>query len=337
MLSEHHYVTYFDSGYLPRGLLLIKSLRDNGDSSQIWILALDQFVFDTITSLQLPNVSVFSENDLENCYPQLRDVKNKRTRMEYVFTRTPFVMKYVAEHQNNQNAVVIYLDADLYFTGNPESVIKELAEYSIGIIPHAYSKRLASKLAKYGKYNVGWVGIKNNFQGMQCLNWWSQKCLEWCGDTPKDGAYADQGYLDQFEEKFDGVKILRNPGFNLAPWNDSKTKLVKTNREIFISPNIPLVFFHVHGLKKYGKFYVNAELVYRHLADKSIREFVYRTYCEQLEEIQGNLQSNIPLIKPKRGVGLRGLFFRTQKQLFVLISILLGNFTTVETKNSPNN
>ena len=39
-----------------------------------------------------------------------------------------------------------------------------------------------SRLLRFGTYNVGWVGARNDPDGFEAVTWWRQKCIEWCHD-----------------------------------------------------------------------------------------------------------------------------------------------------------
>jgi hypothetical protein len=40
--KTHSFVTFFDSGYLSRGLALIESMREQGDSSSVLVVCIDE-------------------------------------------------------------------------------------------------------------------------------------------------------------------------------------------------------------------------------------------------------------------------------------------------------
>ena len=59
---------------------------------------------------------------------------------------------------------VTYLDGDLFFFVSPAIIYEELEDASVAIIPHRYPPKLA-RLRKFGTYNVGWVGARNDSDG----------------------------------------------------------------------------------------------------------------------------------------------------------------------------
>ncbi len=321
----HAYCTYFDSGYLSRALALIESLRSHGDTSTVWVMALDDEVPRRLAELALPGVEVITVAELEAEVTELAALKATRTRMEYYFTCTPLLVRHVMG-RSEPGTSVAYLDADLFYFGSPDSVFAELGSGSVGIIEHRYPARVAKRLAKYGRFNVGWVGFADDERGRACLDWWGERTLEWCSDTPQDGKYADQGYLDQFPVLFEGVSILAPVGMDAAPWNSRRWRWTTSSTGVEVGPD-PLVFFHFHGLRRVGSWWITAQLLYGAPIGRVLRDRVYRPYVRALERWDAQLGS---AGRPAaRGTGVRGVLFRAQRSGLAALSIVTGNAVRV--------
>lgn len=323
--DERIYCTYFDSGYLSRALTLFESLREHGDDSKIIVLALDAQVQEFFDINPQTNIEVISISILEVIEPRLPALKMSRSRMEYYFTCTPLLIKFALTQTTSSQALAIYLDADLYFFANPDRVLADLKGGDVGIIEHRYPKHRAEKLAKYGRFNVGWVGFRNTPEGRRVLDWYLEKTLDWCSDIPDSGRYADQGYLDWFPE-FEKVQVLTNPGFNVAPWNTSRHSLTLKNGEV-VSDGFPLIFFHFHGVRKVGKRYTTSQLIYGSPLNKVLRKNVYLPYVNRLDYFD-HVVSGVLVAESrikKRGNGISGLLSRVRKKVFDAITIAGGN------------
>ena len=319
------YCTYFDSGYLSRGLALIESLRRHGDDSPVWVLALDQAARDYLDAAAIPGVTALGIDDLEDAVPELLLLKTERSRMEYYFTATPLLVRWVMDRVAQPGTVAIYLDADLFFFDDPDLVLDSLRDGSVGIIEHGYPPARAAKLAKYGRFNVGWVGIRDDAAGRACVDWWAASTLEWCSDTPSEGRYADQGYLDRFPELFDGVVVLPSKGFNLAPWNTAGRQLERQDGGVMIDGRDRLVFVHFHGVRRVGDWYVSSQLIYRSPMSAVLRS-LYAEYTQNLDDVERRLAGALPppAVRP-RGRGIRGLAARARKWAVDRLSIATGN------------
>lgn len=328
MQARHAYCTYFDSGYLARGLTLIESLREHGDDAPVWVMALDEATKTYLDDAALPGVHAITVGDIEAVEPGLAAVKAGRSRMEYYFTCTPLLIRYVMKSYGGVPTSVIYLDSDLYFFDDPQQVLDAMGDGSVGIIEHKYSPLLARRLAKYGRFNVGWVGFAADERGRACLDWWGASTIEWCFDTPEDGRYADQGYLDAFPERFEGVSILEPLGLNLAPWNTARHRLTVGSDSRVRVDGDPLVFFHFHGLAAAGRRYVTSQLVYGARLGRVLRHWVYEPYVRRLDHFTAIVAAS-PLIPhtsvATRGTGARGALFRALKAVVRVVTIVSGS------------
>jgi hypothetical protein len=284
-------------------------------------MALDDEVRTRLAELALPGVEVITVADLEAEVPELPALAMQRTRMEYYFTCTPLLIRHVMRRSADGMSVA-YLDADLFFFDRPDSVFQQMGDGSIGIIEHRYPVRLERRLSKYGRFNVGWVGFADDERGRACLDWWGERTLEWCFDTPEDGKYADQGYLDRFPELFEGVSVLAPLGMDAAPWNSRRWRWSASDSGVRVGAD-PLVFFHFHGLRRVGSWWVTAQLVYGAPIGRVLRERVYRPYAQALDRWDARL--GVSARPASRGTGLRGALFRAQKSVLAVVSIVTGN------------
>ena len=61
-----HYVTLFDSLFLPQGLALHMSMERHAGEYTLWILCVDDESFDVLGRINLPNVRLLQISSLEN-------------------------------------------------------------------------------------------------------------------------------------------------------------------------------------------------------------------------------------------------------------------------------
>ena len=272
--------------------------------------------------------------ELEAAEPALPALKRERSTMEYYFTCTPLVIRYVMNQQRGDSTVV-YLDADLYYFDEPRLAIEAMGSDSVGIIPHRYPSALERRLQKYGTYNAGWVAFRSDVDGRACLDWYAASCIEWCSDTPENGRYADQGYLNQFSGRFKSVAILGDSGLDVAPWNTSRYTFSQTpSGGVRMDGAVPLVFFHFHGVRRVGSWWVTSQLIYQSPMGKALRAAVYRPYLKHLDEVERALVASGRAPKKraaKRGAGIRGVIGRLRKTVVDLLTIATGNAVRVGT------
>jgi len=274
--EAYNFCTYFDTNYLARGLSLYRSLEENCGNFQLWILCMDENVYRILSEMALPKAALISILDLEAGDAELAEAKKNRSRIEYYFTCTPSLALYIL---NNFKEVdfLTYLDADLYFFDSPSAIFEEIYGCSVAIIEHRYSDKNKEK-AVHGVYNVGWLSFRRDENGMACLNWWRQKCNEWCYDRVENSRFADQKYLDEWPARFKNVFVIKNKGANLAPWNISNYSVSIRQGKVFIDEQ-PLVFFHFHGLKRFfSRCYIMGLGIYRVKITETMRRYIYKPY-----------------------------------------------------------
>jgi hypothetical protein len=219
----------------------------------------------------------------------------------------------------------IYLDADLYFFDDPQRVIREIGDSSIAIIEHNYPWFLETLAKKYGKYNVGLLGFRNNQEGGKALDWWAGQCINWCHDYPEKGKYADQGYLNSLPKLSPNLMVLTNRAFNLAPWNTAASSVQLKRGKVFVGKN-QLNFFHFHGLKKMGSFWVSSQMNYLSPLPRPIFNKIYKPYIRHLEENykRTSISMNPRNLIERKSRGARGFMSRTARLVFAGLSLVLG-------------
>ena len=245
----HHFCTYFDTRFLLRALALHQSLQCHAQPFTLHALCLDQMSDQTVLRLNEPTLRPITLEDLESADDELKQVKPTRSQVEYYFTCTPALTRHVMNRQPDAD-VVSYVDADLYFFSSPAPVFDEMRDANVLIIGHRYPPALAH-FQRYGKYNVGLVSFRRSAVGLACLQSWREQCLQWCYERIEDGRYADQKYLDDWPQRFDGVVELQHKGANLAPWNLTNYKLTIRDGRVWVDDD-PLIFYHFHRLKSVG-------------------------------------------------------------------------------------
>lgn len=241
------YCTYFDHHYLPRGLALHESLSRVGGAFELWVLCLSDACHEWLETRGLAGVRLITLAEFEAADPDLLRIKPTRSIVEYYFTCTPSLVRFVLG-QSPQVDSVTYLDSDLYFFRDPEPVFVEAGAKSVAIIAHRFGVKYRH-LENTGIYNVGWVTFRRDANGAACLSWWRERCLEWCYDRIEEGRYGDQKYLDQWPALFQGVIAIENKGANLAPWNMANYTLQERDGKLWVD-NDELVFFHYHGFRQ---------------------------------------------------------------------------------------
>ena len=281
--NKNYFCTFFDNRYLVRGLALHESLsRVSTEEFELWILCMDAETYVLLLSENLERVSLVKLEELEGACPDLTRVRGERGLVEYYFTCKPALISFLLK-TNPRVDRLTYLDADLYFFADHSLLNDELSASSIAIVEHRFASNLQS-LAITGRYNAGWISIKRDSTGLDCVEWWRQRCIEWCYDTPDNGRYGDQGYLDEFRRVFGSVVSIAHKGANLAPWNIGNFSIGLVDGRVVVDDD-PLIFFHFHGLRQLSRWLFDSGFHgYQVSMDKTTKEKIYRPYVRLLHQ-----------------------------------------------------
>jgi len=290
--------TLFDSGFLAKGLALIASLKRQKRPFRLHVFAMDDFCADYLEKMKDPDLLVIRKKDFEDS--KLLHVKARRTRAEYYWTCTSSVLLYCLKKLGL--ALCTYLDADLYFYDAAQKLEARMGDASIGITPHSYAIEYDQSRA-HGIYCVQYVSIRNNEIGLAVLQWWHEKCLDWCFARTESGKFGDQKYLDDWPERFQGVKVLDGPGVGLAPWNCKNYSLIHETggkwlvRDISDETEGPLIFYHFHEMRFYTKNQIK-RVAGGYDINKDVMKDIYQPYIRELLDIAKEITREYPHANP---------------------------------------
>ncbi len=145
---------------------------------------------------------------------------------------------------------VIYCDSDIFFVNDFSFLFNELSQYSVLLTPHIINPVQPGRdnlvslagILKGGYFNAGFIGA--NKSALPMLDWWAEMCSAMMGKNPETGIMDDQRYLDIAPYLFEGIKIIRHPGCNIAVWNTDYHKREMYNGKLKINKTFDPVFIH---------------------------------------------------------------------------------------------
>lgn len=165
----------------------------------------------------------------------------------------PFVLKWLLD-RGEQTAT--YIDPDCFLFSPLEEVFGLLNEgANIVLTPHATEPIQDAcqpgeiDLLRSGAFNLGFIAVRESAETRRFLDWWSARLRDHCVFDPVAGLFVDQKWMDLTPSFFDGVSILRHPGYNVAYWNLFQ-RLIKRAPGGWQVDGEALRFFHFSGLPK---------------------------------------------------------------------------------------
>ncbi len=282
-----HYVTIFDSGFMPQGLALHHSLVRHAGSFTLWVVCVDELAKQYLDQRAFEHIKTIALKDVET--PDLLRVKGDRSRAEYCWTLTPFAPKFVFDRDPLVSRVT-YLDADLFLLKSPKPIFSEFEESnkSVLITDHAYDPEYDHS-ASSGQYCVQFMTFKHDTGGEGVRQWWQDRCIEWCYARAEYGKFGDQKYLDSWPELFENeVHVLSKLDAILAPWNAKRF------------PYSSAIAWHFHGFRVLGncEYLLHSGYEIPTVVDKYVYEPYQSVILDNIKSIpflikQGNKPSAI--------------------------------------------
>lgn len=248
MMYTLRFCTLFNSNYAARGLLMYESLKKTCTDFHLYIFAFDNELYNYLQLQNLSCVTVISLDEFED--ERLLNVKNERSSREYCWTCESLTIQYCLRHYDINHCT--YLDADMYFYSNPQVLLDEMGDNDVLLTEHRYTQ--SEDILYGGRFCVQFMTFRNTTNGRMILDWWCDRCLEWCGENHENGLFGDQMYLEDWPERFSGIHILQHLGGGVAPWNMQQYTFFRENsvlkgEKIDDGQIFNVIFFHFHATK----------------------------------------------------------------------------------------
>lgn len=156
---------------------------------------------------------------------------------------------------------VFYLDPDIAVFSPLDSLVEMHETASVTLTPHQLTPEeslfgiLDNEIGslKYGIYNLGYVGVSNDKDGRAFARWWADRLQEYCFDDIPNGLFTDQRWCDLAPALFDNVRIVRDPGYNVASWNLSGRHISFDEKGSLRANGSILRFFHFTKMGPLGR------------------------------------------------------------------------------------
>jgi glycosyltransferase involved in cell wall biosynthesis len=238
--------TIIAKNYLPMARVLAESWRTFHPDCPLFVLLLDstEGFFNPATEA-FETVSV-SELPIAN----LPGFLFKYTVLEASTAVKPYLLDYLFRRYSIDK--LLYLDPDILILNSLDGLKTSLETADVLLTPHLLSplpldgrKQDDHDILQAGTYNLGFLGLRNSLESRRLLRWWSDKLYHHCLVSIENNLFVDQRWMDLVPALFEGVCILRDPGYNVAYWNLHERAVAWTD-PLTVNGG-PLHFFHFSG------------------------------------------------------------------------------------------
>lgn len=288
--------TVCSSNYLAQARILIETLLRFNAEYKVYLFIVDKKIEEIDYSLFSPARIVFIESLFDARL--LENLCKKYNIIELNTSVKASCVKYIMKAQPGYECI-FYFDPDIMIFRSLENLEKALDTSNILLTPHITSpidrdnhSPTENLFLNCGIYNLGFIGIsKYCDQVGKLFDWWEERLLESCYIYPAKGYFVDQLWMNFIPVYFDGVKVMKEFCYNMAPWNLHERRVVlKNNDQYILNDNSILTFFHFSHYNYQFRESISAKNFYDRytLADRPDLTELYHNYYLKLVEADVN-------------------------------------------------
>jgi len=302
------YCTIFDKNYLYQGVALYNSLKRCARDFKLYTLCMDATSYSMMIEMKSASLVPISVEDLIT--PEALAVRNRTTHGQFCWVCQPLVCEFVLN--NFGHDMVTYLEADSLFFSDPEILLQELGEGSVSLVPHNYSPAFDHTFTS-GRFCVQFNAFRNNREARAVLEYWKSNCYKYTREKPR--FLPGQTCLDDWPERFDGVRVIQHLGAGVAPWNIQRFSCEVRNSVPYVD-GVPIVFYHYH---QYGRYENGSHELGSYPLPSHVINSIYKTYVNALDAAEKTVRTIDPTFAYRK-------WYKNNKTFSELIkSATLGN------------
>jgi hypothetical protein len=240
--ARHAAVTICARNYFAQALLLQRSFRAHHPDADFHVVLVDRR--DEAFAARYPDVRITWVEDIG--LPHFAAHALRFDVIELSTNVKPHCLALLLEHYET----ALYLDPDMVVFDRLTPVYEALADSAIVVTPASTTPILDGhrpddiEFLRVGVFNLGFAGVSRCDEARRFLRWWSDRCLsDGFHDTPT-GVFVDQKWVNLAPCYFDGCRILKDPGINMAQWNLHERVLSVVQGRYVVNGSTPLRLFH---------------------------------------------------------------------------------------------
>ena len=277
------FTTVATTSYLPQTMVMAKSVKKQIPSCKVIVCLVEEKIPDGAKN----TITCFDEVILAKNlgFPDFYRFIFQYNQFEGANACKAQLLIYLLKTYQKHDCF-IFLDSDTKVLGPFDEMIEYLKENEIIISPHFIHVNpkkpfyYLETIQKSGIFNTGLFAIKRGRRSDRFLRWWADLLLKYCYKDSQKGLWNEQKWLDLALGPFD-FYILKDPGYNVGPWNFHERLLTLTDSGSYLINGKPLRLFHFSGLFSgyYNKRIEKVDLGQRRLIARITEE-----YREELAE-----------------------------------------------------
>jgi|CXWL01.1.fsa_nt_gi glycosyltransferase involved in cell wall biosynthesis len=239
--------TIVSNNYLAYARVFAESYREHHPGARIFVCLVDQPLAE-IDYGQLPFEVVFAH---ELDIPAFENFAFRYDILELNTAVKPYFLTYLRDRVGLSRA--IYFDPDILVNARLSGLESALDHHTLLLTPHITAPLDGEErpheraLLMAGVYNLGFLALRLDESTAPLLDWWRERLYRFCLNDLSRGLFVDQSWMAFAPAFLDGVKVLRDPIYNVAYWNLPHRFPVERGGRWEIGGR-PVGFFHFSGL-----------------------------------------------------------------------------------------
>jgi hypothetical protein len=210
--------TIVAKNYLAYARTLMKSLVRHNPGVAAYVLFVDD-----IAGFVDPAAEAFRTLGLQDLdLPRPAEFCFRYDVMELSTAVKPYLLQELFARGHGK---VLYIDPDIWVFRPLDELFAWLEESDVLLTPHLTGPLGDGRypderdILLSGTYNLGFLGIADTPNVRGLLRWWADRCEFLCVSDITHGMFVDQRWMDLTPGLADRVRVIRDPGWNVAYWN----------------------------------------------------------------------------------------------------------------------
>ncbi len=278
-------------------------LKHNPDYK--FVIGLVDRIDDRVDKSKLPNFEIIEVHEVVP-KEMLDSMVSRYNIIELNTSVKPFYFEYLFRKLSPE--FIIYFDPDIAIYQPLRQIEHSFVErYNLIVTPHANSPRENKELSdlafiQVGIFNFGFVAMKNCESCHSLVSWWERRLFESGYIATHLGLFVDQLWMNLSVCYSDNALILKDEGYNMAPWNLHERVLSTINDIFYVNDKTLLTFFHFSGITDANNFLKSHEPSITFDDRPDLKELFYR-YNLTLNQNHKHYYKTVPCFyKQKKGI-----------------------------------
>ena len=241
--------TIVSKNYLAHARALYASFAEKNGDSDFYVLLVDENRGEIDLSKEPFETIMVREIGVEH----FESIAFKYDVTELNTSVKPTFLKYLLLTKNLEK--LVYLDPDIWVYRSLSELYDLLDSHSVLLTPHVLSPipedgkaQWEADYLKNGIFNLGFIAVSHGEEALGFLTWWESRCLRHGFAEVRSGLFVDQKWMDFAPAFLNNLKVLKEPGYNMAYWNLHERYLQNENGDWVINGSYPLYFYHFSGM-----------------------------------------------------------------------------------------